>query len=315
MPRRGTPGGGGGLDTDLPIGEGSTTADFGTVQDGYLENPLVTGWTDDTGNLGDATDKICWYGLVFDVSSLYSTESERGLALDPPVINYMELTLTRGPSSQIANDRAEAFVFFVPQMTQFTYGDVDDRPSLQEEWLIGYTSAADAPEIFNNTTSITLPIGNDDRVVDGSAIRLIYNANTLVNEDDTLNLLQNFGRFQSFVQNSQWDGTFALSVFLDLKGTGTGNVQMYSSRGAGTAPSLSVTTHSFHSGQFGMSYGRRSRIRHDPKSGFPGHSDEFIDDGYFEGMKVLPDSYDPPDRTNMDFFPPSTEGVVDDEVP
>ena len=60
---------------------------------------------------------------------------------------------------------------------------------------------------------------------------------------------------------------------------------------------------------------RKARVRHDPKSGFPGLSDEFIDDGYREGMKVLPESWDPEDRTGQDFFPPPSEGVVDDEVP
>jgi hypothetical protein len=304
MSRKGR-GGGSGSD-DLPGEEGASTATFGTVQDGYSRTNTI--WDESRTYNGDAGETECWYGFVFDVSSLYSTESERGLALEPPIINYMELTLNRVGAA--VSTAGEAYVFFVPSFTQIAYAAGASNPSRWSEWLIGYTNTA---SVFTGTT-LTIPIGDDDSIISSLPTRSYFVApsNTAVNGSDTGDLIANFGRFQGYVRNSQWDGTFALSVYLTVTG---GDVQMWSSRGSGTVPGLNVTTHGFHSGQQGLPLRRRARVRHDPKSGFPGLSDEFIKDGYREGMMVLPESWDPEDRTGQDFYPPPSEGVVDDEVP
>ena len=58
---------------------------------------------------------------------------------------------------------------------------------------------------------------------------------------------------------------------------------------------------------------RRTRAVHDYTMGYPALSDEFVQDGYLEGIMVHRDSWDPedPDPT---YNPSPMEGVVDDEI-
>jgi hypothetical protein len=224
----------------------------------------------------------------------------------------VELVLTRRVAG--ANTSGVAYVTFIPQFEPVNYfGSNTLEPGARSEWVIGYTADDD---VFTNSTSITLPIGDKDQVITPPTRGYVWQFEpTLpINPEDTGNLLQNFGRFQSYLQDAQTSGKFALSVYMEVVGGGSNAIQFHSTRGT-TAPGLSVVQHNYHSGVMGWPMDRRARVRHDPKSGFPGLSDEFIDDGYRQGLKVLPRSWDPEDRTNMDFFPPPSEGVIDDEVP
>jgi hypothetical protein len=270
-------------------------------------------WAGATANLGDSGETEVWMGFVFDISSSYSTDSERSLALEPPIFNFMELVLTRVTST--ANTSGVAYVTFVPEFSPDDYASTPTslRPTWRNEWVIGYTEDSD---VFTNSASLTIPIGDKDEVITPPDSGYVNHtgpvANAVINPDDTGNLMVNFGRFQSYLQNSQSDGTFALSVYIAVVG---GDVEFHSTEGTGTVPGLNATQHNFHTGVTGWPMDRRARVRHCPKSGFPGLSDEFIKDGYRQGMWVLPRSWDPEDRTNMDFHPSPTEGVVDDEIP
>jgi hypothetical protein len=267
---------------------------------------LTGNYNSTAGVLGQAASTDSWLGFVFDLSGSYSTESERSLALEPPIFNYFEITLYR--TNATANTGGEMFVFFVPEFVPLDYNNSRD-PGQRNEWLIGYENA---DSFFTNADSLTIPIGGNSDKIDPTTIPVEWSNSTRINSEDIGDLNANWGRFQSYVRNSQWTGRVAFTVYLTVD---SGITRFYSTEGTGTQPGMVASEHKFHSGQIGLPMRRRARVRHDPKSGFPGLSDEFIPDGYREGLMVLPDSWDPEDRTNMDFFPPPSEGVVDDEVP
>jgi len=293
-----------GLEQDLSGAPSSVEGIYRTTDDGYLVTwGNFTSLVVHLGNLADTN----WFGMRFDLSTAWSAESERGLALEPPIFNTMDLTLTR--TTTAANTTGEAWVFFVPEFSPIAFsGPIIYRPGERNEYLISYTNTT---SIFTDDTSITLPIGvNVDKV---NNIPTNLNGD-VINSSDTGDLNTNWGIFQSYLQNSQFDGVIALSIYLSTTGNQTRFHSLENIVG-GSAPGLGTVEHKFHSGQIGAPMRKRCRVRHDPKSGFPGLSDEFVDDGYNEGMKVLPDSWDPEDRTGQDFYPPPNEGVVDDEVP
>ncbi len=294
-------GGGGDNEDGLGGAPGTFISAFEPIQDGFMQNPII--WEGATGFIGDAAETFVWAGFRFDISSTYSTDSERGLPLEPPIFNYMELTLSR--ATEVANTSGVGYVFFVPEFEPPRYS-IGRRPSQRDEWLIGYTDSA-----FSDTTSVTLPIGDKDtRILPANFPDGVQPALDELAANDQGNLMNNFGRFQSFLQNSQADGTFALSVYIEVVG---GDVQFYSTRSSGTVPGLNVVEHGFHTGH-NTGILRDSRIRHCPRSGLPDHADKYIPDGYVEGLMVSPDWYEPEDRTGMDRIIPSEEGVIKDEA-
>ena len=294
-------GGGGDNEDGLGGAPGTFISAFEPIQDGFMRTPAI--WEGTTGFIGDATETFVWAGFIFDISSTYSTDGERGLPLEPPIFNYMELTLSR--VSAVANTSGAGYVFFVPEFEPVNYR-TGRKASQRDEWLIGYTNSA-----FSNTTSVILPIGDKDDIIlpipDGTQPAETID---ILNTNDQGILMNNFGRFQSYLQNAQSDGTFALSVYIEVVG---GDVQFYSTRGSGTTPGLNVVEHGFHSGH-NTGILRDSRIRHCPRSGLPDHADKYIPDGYVEGLMVSPDWYEPEDRTGMDRIIPSEEGVIKDEA-
>ena len=102
---------------------------------------------------------------------------------------------------------------------------------------------------------------------------------------------------------------------LTISAAGPG-AEFHSSRGATASfnPSLTSSNEvSFTTGMIdGDSVGRRSRMRHCPKTGMPVASADLVRDGWFEGTMVSPESYDPRDPEDK-YVPNPNEGVLDDE--
>jgi hypothetical protein len=254
-----------------------------------------------------------WKGFIIDFSAAFNRDSERSLALEPPIISTLSITLTTNSAPTAVTSAG----YFVPEFDPDDYGIDDVRPGYRNEWILGTTSEV------GPSTSMTFDIGpqtglrSSTTAIAGSAFGLTFDPSVnigaaTINSDDTGDYNANWGRLQSYIQNSQWSGKVAITL-LTIVPLGE-RVNFNSNEAASGAPVITVTENSFHSGQIGVPMRKRTRVRHDPKSGFPGLTDEFIKDGYREGMMVLPESWDPEDRTNMDFFPPPSEGVVDDEV-
>jgi len=266
-------------------------------------------------------DDYSWYGIVYDLSSLITTEGERDLPLEPFRIN----SITVSHTTDVSRVGMVQVVYFVPEFEPDDYGIDELRPGYRGEWVIGYrnqTAGVTSPVGFTIdgqdgivpnpivNDAITFPAGHDNPTTNRGGLP--------INAADTRNTAANWGRLQSYIQNSQWTGRLALTVY---------NIVDAASRGPSwpsvegalafveDGPVTTAVHSSFHTGQIGAPMRKRCRVRHDPKSGFPGLSDEFVKDGYREGMMVLPDSWDPEDRTGQDFYPPPNEGVVDDEVP
>ena len=113
------------------------------------------------------------------------------------------------------------------------------------------------------------------------------------------------------LRHSSYNGYFSLVLWATPN-----DVLFHSSRTANSAlwPTLTTTEESFTTGMLnGDSIGRRSRMRHCPRTGMPVASDAMVRDGYTEGLMVSPEGWDPDDPEDR-YVPNPNEGVVDDEV-
>jgi len=189
---------------------------------------------------------------------------------------------------------------FVPEFAPANYSNALN-PGARNEWMIGET-------IETNTNSVVVDCGVQSGQRSAAAQTTDIDG-AVINANDTGALGANWSRLQSYMQNSQWTGLVALTVYVAVTGT---NAFFSSTRGA-TPPAITTTQNNFHSGQI-TNVAKKGRIRHCPRSGLPGYGNEFIEDGYIDSMRVLADWYEPEDRTGMDRIIPSEEGVIDDEA-
>jgi hypothetical protein len=115
-----------------------------------------------------------------------------------------------------------------------------------------------------------------------------------------------------YLRHSSYNGYICLTITQ----TGLGGLLFHSSEATNSAlrPTLTTTEESFTTGmRDGDSIGRRSRMRHCPRTGMPVASDDMIRDGWSEGLMVSPEGFDPEDPRDK-YVPNPNEGVVDDEV-
>ena len=235
-----------------------------------------------------------WFGFIIDLTGSYETESERGLALEPPIVSSLSLTLN---SLGTAGNSYIATVMFVPELNPADYAAGDLRPGYRDEWIIAETTSTVL------TANTTVDCGWQTGVISSGA-QTTNSAGATINTSDTGDLVANWGRLQSYMQNSQWSGIIAISMYVEV----SAGFAFYAG-----PPSATVTQNTFHSGHVTNRL-HRGRIRHCPRSGLPGYANEFIDDGYIEGLKVSQDWYEPEDRSGTDIITPSEEGVIDDEA-
>jgi hypothetical protein len=261
--------------------------DYTTGQPGGQDGSSIGGGWVEAGTFlqhGAGTDG--WIGLVFDFQR--NTEGERGLLLEPPLLNSLTLTLVR---SNVGAMTGELQVWYVPEMEPAAYATAR-LPGTRSEVQLSTTGA-----------------GFDLGAGAGDVVRLTVLAPPPAQGIFAVpNTRQDGLRAQ--LLSGRWRGQLALSVQL-VGGSGTA-LWGSSESPVLAAPTLASSESPFHTGQHNIAHGRRARVRHDPKDGLPYLSDEYVRDGYVEGMMVHPDNWDPVDPP--DPHTPPNEGVIRDEV-
>jgi hypothetical protein len=252
---------------------------------------------------GSVTASDFWLSCIFNTSSSDLTtvyDAERSLPLEPNLVQGGVFTAHWGTSSP-ASRTGSAVLYFVPELSPAIYSNSVNIGARSEVILGKATFTAAAAD-----SAMTITLGASGVA---SSTDLLGPAGQRLNSRDHGNFKANLAWLSGIMNNTNWNGRICFS----LKVQEDGGFPRFQGKGGANPPTFVTTEHSFHSGQMQDPKGRY-RIRHDPKSGFPGNSKEFIEDGY-TGLMVLPESFDPEDRTGQTFQPPSSEGVVDDEVP
>jgi hypothetical protein len=132
----------------------------------------------------------------------------------------------------------------------------------------------------------------------------------------TYNIALNMTVVRPIITHPSWRGLLVLALSLDDTGAAGSFRTIHSNESATVAsrPVLTTTEFAFNTGIGTHDIHRPGRIRTCPRTGIMAFADEFVEDGYIEGLWVHESAYDPPDETDRQVVP-SSEGVVNDEVP
>ncbi len=267
------------------------TLPFGNGDDGHLTSGGVFVNDEVTLVPGDGQDG--WLGITFDLLQFVSVDSERGLRLDPPQFQKIDLVLT--PTSGVVAG-ATMVVQFVnnPAWTQFnSIGQPGGLVNFEE---LQVSSTTIGTGIANNP--VTVPV-----LPDYAATNLPTSAT-----QNLAPLTTNQDKLRMLLMRQDWNGRLGLSIQL----VAADFALSFSSSTGSNGPTLPTTETAFHTGHY-IGGGHRGRARHCPKSGRPIATGDLVEDGWFEGLLVEPEWFEPRD-TQGEFELPDSEGDIDDEA-
>ena len=249
-----------------------------TAQDGHITAGGLWNDTDATLIPGDGTtaDANSWLGLILDFGD--TTESERSLRLDPPIRQLSNLILTE--SGATASD-CTLYLYFVNEFTPADYSDTA-LPGARGEAIADNLVSTVTMNGASGTTSATFSFAND-----------------------TPN-----GRLRSLMLNANWNGRLARSV--QMFSNSSAGIAFISTEGVGNSPTLTLEESNFHTGH-NKKFNVRGRARHCARSGLPANTVDLVEDGFTEGIHVLPEWWEPEDRMGLDIVIPDSEGEIDDK--
>ena len=281
------------------MGTFTTSTTVATNQDGH--RTLADAWVD-TGNFllpGNGGTDGGWLGLVFDFNAQgRTTEAGRGLPIVPPLVTLSSLVFREFAS--IGAVPAGFFaVYYLDELAPANYSTAL-LPGTRGETFVGTRPTLIGGGVFSRPIT-TLTFANPVAIITFLGL-----------EDEAATGRANM---YAMMQNSNWSGRLALSI--NYLGNGAGRVPMTFRSGELTAdiPTLNTTDTPFHTGHNVGGIGRQGRARHCARSGLPANTADLIPDGYLEGAyHVLPDWWEPEDRSDLDYNLPSTEGEVDDAI-
>ena len=281
------------------MGTFTTSATVATNQDGH--RTLANAWVD-TGNFllpGNGGTAGGWLGLVFDFNAQgRTTEAGRGLPIVPPLVTLSSLVFREFAS--IGAVPAGFFaVYYLDELAPANYSTAL-LPGTRGETFVGTRPTLIGGGTFNRPTT-TLTFANPVAII-----------TVLDLEDEAATGRTNM---YAMMQNSNWSGRLALSI--NYLGNSAGRVGMAFKSGNAifNIPTLNTIDTPFHTGHNVGGIGRQGRARHCARSGLPANTADLIPDGYLEGAyHVLPDWWEPEDRSDLDYNLPSTEGEVDDAI-
>lgn len=254
-------------------------ASYAVSADGWWS--VVTGVWNSTSTTLSLLSGATWAGLHFDLFASIR-EPEQGYLQAPPIIDSLLtdpslIPALTAPTLSLQQVNAAALTFnvrFSPEVDPEPYSAASN-PGSRGELFVGSQLFLPGPGV-GVRQSITL--------------------------DQTV--------MAPYTTHRNWRGRMAMMVavvpFLS-------STDLYSLEATSGWATLEVDQHSFHTGGMDFPHHRRGRVVHDYKMGYPYMSDESVADGYLEGVKVHPDSWDPKDPTPT-YVPPTGEGVADDDV-
>ena len=277
----------------------TTSINVATNQDGH--RTVADVWVDNTQFLVPALGDTAggWLGLVFDFNAQgRTTEAGRGLPIVPPLVTLSSLVFREFISIGLVHT-GHFLIHYLDELAPANYSTAL-LPGNRGETFVGTRPTLIGGGEFSRPTT-TLTFANPVAIITTMGLE---------NEAAT-------GRANMYamMQNSNWSGRLALSI--NYLGNGAGRIPMTFRSGELTVgiPTLNTIDTPFHTGHNVGGIGRQGRARHCARSGLPANTADLIPDGYLEGAyHVLPDWWEPEDRSGLDYNLPSTEGEVDDAI-
>ncbi len=250
---------------------------YNPVQDSFNFASLVVGGPD-----------VQVGGVTFDIHSVDSSNR----VTDPFGIEAITMAITFLRNTQFDASTGTVRFYIVPQADPDRYG-----------------SASGEQKPFDNITGLgsTSPqfLGSHFYAV-GQDINLYsVTLNAIATGETESNLFR-------VIKDSLWAGK--MNISLDWSGDGVGIGIFAVKLSLPLLPfGLNMQTFPRHTGWVDAPNRKRTRAVHDYTMGYPALSDEFVQDGFLEGIMVHRDSWDPKDPEPTYVINP-LEGVVDDEI-
>ena len=241
-------------------------------------------------------------GFSFDFG--VDNEASRGLALAPrrPFTNYTTDPLGIGETSKLWTLTLSTTATSIPATIFFLYGTLGYPV---EAWS-GSTNTPNLNRTTLNESFFVVGVSPDSTnwVLNGSTYDVVFNLNFASDFTESTTGATVSQPFNQLVNHPEWTGLLQFIVDPTLGASFTFS--------AATFAGYTVRA---HTGMVGAP-NRRARVVHDYITGLPYMSDEAVSDGFREGIMVHPDSFDPADPLDTDYFVPRpSEGLVEDEIP
>jgi len=280
---------------------GTVTCEDGNGYDGYINSS--GSWTTGENILSPGDGYTGYMGFSLDFDTQRTSETERGLALDPVIPTSLSITLTHtgfSGSEFWTGSIAASFVYY----KHIAYSTVTS----QNPWFgfTGYTSAAFLGWTPGNLRELSLATSSS---VTLNSSNLTHTIEILPATERTENQDKLFG----YMNNSNWDGILGVNLYIN--GTEIGGLTDGATFHGGSninRPVFSYDEAKFNTGHDVGGVNRHARAIHCTRSGLPAMSDQLVEDGWTEGLYVLGDWWESDDRSQKFVNISDTEGSTDD---